>query len=126
MDRRGLAALAALAALALPAPAAAGLQNDVPSCYAANHITPATGIAYSRLIYVLIDQTVTWPNDLEASLIDNLNANLQPGTKFVIASFSAFAQGRYLTVIHTGVLEAPMPAAQIGNTPIALTRTFDA
>jgi hypothetical protein len=126
MDRRGLAALAVLAALALPAPAMAGLQNDVPSCYAANHIAPTTPSAYTNLIYVLIDQTVAWPKDLEASLIDNLNANLQPGTKFVIAEFSAFGQGRYLDVIHTGVIEAPMPAAQVANTPIALTRVFDA
>jgi hypothetical protein len=126
MDRRGLKRilLACLAAL-MPLRAVAGVQNDVPSCYAANHVQPAVTDGYTRLIYVLIDQTVGWNDDLRGAILANLNANLQPGTKFVVAAFSAFAQGRYLHVIHTGIIEAPMPAAQVGNTAITTTRVFD-
>lgn len=120
------AALALCAALALAGPPAlAGTGNDVPSCYAAARIRPADGLGYSRLLYVLIDQTVGWSPAIESAIMDNLNRNLQPGTKFVIAEFSAYAQGRYLDVVHTGIIEAAMPAAQIADTPITATKLFD-
>ena len=48
-----------------------------------------------------------------------------PGTKFVIAEFSAFSQGRYLDVIHTGIIENPMSENQVDNTPIEKTRLFN-
>ena len=114
---RGLLLAAGLTAGMMGA-ARAGLQDDVPSCYVANHIQPADGVGYSRLIYVLIDQTVGWTTDLESSVMENLNRNLTPGTKFVIAEFSAFSQGRYLEVLHTGIIEEPLPASQVGSTPI--------
>jgi hypothetical protein len=111
---------AALAAAMLLAPigAHAGTLDEVPSCYAAAHIQPADGRGYTRLLYVLIDQTVAWNRPIESSIMDNLNHNVTPGTKFVIAQFSAFAQGRYLDVLHTGIIEAPLPATQVGRTPI--------
>jgi hypothetical protein len=120
VDQRRLKYLlpAVVAAALFAQPAYAGLQNDVPSCYAANQITPVNPHGYTRLIYVLIDQTVGWTPDLEQAILDNLNLNLTPGTKFVIAEFSAFSQGRYLDVIHTGIIESPMPESQFENTPI--------
>jgi hypothetical protein len=105
--------------------AQAGVENQVPSCYAANQIEPADHLGYSRLIYVLVDQTVGWNTDLEQSILDNLNANLTPGTKFVIAEFSAFSQGRYLDVVDTGVIENPMPVQQFDNTPIMKSKIFN-
>ncbi len=128
MDQRRLKLLPFLAAAAilLTHPAYAGLGNDVPSCYAANQIEPVNRLGYTRLIYVLIDQTVGWTPDLEQALLDNLNLNLTAGTKFVVAEFSAFSQGRYLSVIHTGIIEAPMPETQIDNTAIEKTKIFDA
>jgi hypothetical protein len=109
-----------------PLPALAGVVNDVPSCYKANHIEPAGGIAYDRLIYVLIDQTVSWNSQLEHSLVNNLNRDLKPGTKFVVAEFSAFSQGRYLQVIHTGILEKPLTQGQENNTAIPKVKAFKA
>ncbi len=127
MDQRRLKYLLPVIAAALFAqPAHAGLQNDVPSCYAANQIAPVDPLGYTRLIYVLIDQTVGWTPDLEQAILDNLNLNLTPGTKFVIAEFSAFSQGRYLDVIHTGIIENPMPERQFDNTPIEKSKLFDA
>jgi hypothetical protein len=67
--RLRLPAAAAAACLALSAaPAFAGALNDVPSCYAAAHIQPADGRGYSRLFYVLIDQSVAWNRDMESSM----------------------------------------------------------
>ncbi len=118
--------LAAVAVFIAGSPALAGALNDVPSCYAAAKIQPADQRGYSRLFYVLIDQTVTWNRDIESGIMDNLNLNLTPGTKFVIADFSAFSQGHYLQVLHTGIIEAPMPPSQIGNTPIDAAKLLNA
>ncbi len=107
-------------------PAAARLSNDVPSCYAANQIAPAQGKTYDRLVYVLIDQTVGWNAQLERQIVDNVNQLLIPGAKFVIAEFSAYAQGRYLEVRRTGIIESPMPASQENNTPISKIGIFKA
>ncbi len=125
MSRRACA-IAAVALGMSCTQALAGTLNDVPSCYAAAHIQPADQRGYSRLFYVLIDQTVAWNRDIESAIMDNLNSNLTPGTKFVIADFSAFSEGRYLDVLRTGVIEAPMPPSQIGDTPIAAARLLNA
>jgi hypothetical protein len=106
--------------------AQAGVQNEVPSCYAANQIEPADHLGYSRLIYVLVDQTVGWNADIKQSILDNLNVNLTPGTKFVIAKFSVFSQGRYLDVADTGIIENPLPVQQFDNTPIEKSKIFNA
>ncbi len=98
-------------------PAYAGLVNDVPSCYAATHLAP-TGAPYDRLLYVLMDQTVKLDPSLDQSVVDNVMRLLTPGTKFVIAEFSAFSQGHYLNVLHTGVIEKPIPSDRLSNTPI--------
>lgn len=99
-------------------PAAANLTGDVPSCYAANHVTPPAGGSYSNLVYVLIDQTVQWNSQLEHEVVNNLHRILVPGTRFVITEFSAFSQGRYLQVLKTGVIEKPLSAEQEGNTAV--------
>lgn len=111
--------------LALPLAANAGSVDDMPSCYAANAIRPAGGIAYDRLVYVLIDQTVGWNRQLEDQLIRNVNRLLTPGTKFSVVAFSAFSQGHYLRVVHTGILEKPLPPQQRDNTPIPKIRRFE-
>ncbi len=115
----------AVALIVLSAPlASAGLRDDLPSCYAAEHIRPAAGTSYSNLVYVLVDQTVAWNPQLERQIIDSANNLMRPGTKFVVAEFSAFSQGRYLQVLHTGIYEKKMPASQRNNTPITKLSSF--
>lgn len=104
-------------ALGLNSAAHAGLVNDVPSCWTATHLVP-TGAPYDRLVYVLLDQTVQLDPALDQSVVDNTMRLLQPGTKFVIADFSAFSQGHYLNVLHTGILEKALSASRVSNTPI--------
>jgi hypothetical protein len=113
------------AALLLSAvmPAHAGLANDVPSCYAANKIAPPQ-VPYDQVVYVLIDQTVQLDATLQKSVLDNVQSMLKPGTKFVIAEFSAFSQGHYLNVLHTGVIERPIPADDEGNVVMSRLRDF--
>ncbi|HED19730.1 MAG TPA: hypothetical protein ENI74_09545 [Gammaproteobacteria bacterium] len=103
----------------------AGTDNDVPSCYTANkieHYSPA----HDKLIYVLIDQTLSLDKSLQKSVLRNLSQILDPGTKFVVSEFSAFAQGRYLRVINTGVIEKPIPQDHIGDVVMTRLKNFQA
>lgn len=126
--RRPILALRAFAvgaclALCAALPAHAGLTNDVPSCYAANKIA-SPQVPYDQLIYVLIDQTVLLDATLQKSVLDNVQSMLKPGTKFVIAEFSAFSQGHYLNVLNTGIIERPIPTADEGNVVMSRLRDF--
>ncbi|WP_215852681.1 hypothetical protein [Acidithiobacillus ferrooxidans] len=107
--------------VAAPASAWAGLVNDVPSCYAATHIAPPAK-PYAHLIYILMDQTVKLPPALEQSAVNNALRMLKPGTKFVIAEFSAFSQGHFLQVVHTGIVEKPLAPSRIGSTSMVAAR----
>jgi hypothetical protein len=108
---------AMLLAVALGASVAqAGLVNDVPSCYGAFHLTPAP--APDRAVYVLIDQTVLLDKNLQQQVIDNITRVIEPGAKFVIAKFSAFSQGHYFDVLHTGVVEPTLPEDAYDSLPI--------
>jgi hypothetical protein len=122
-DRTVCSVLFAIMALGFFAEARAGLVNDVPSCYAVTHIKPAA-MPYDKLIYILIDQTVKLTPDLEQSVVNNALRMVQPGSKFVIAEFSAFSQGRYLEVIHTGIEERPLAASRVDSTPIRAAHTL--
>lgn len=111
-------AVAAATAASLAAPSAwAGLVNDVPSCYAAFHLTQPHAVP-DKLVYVLLDQTVKLDPTLQRSVLDNVARMIQPGSKFVIAEFSAFSQDHYLQVLHTGIVENPLPAAAYDSLPI--------
>ncbi len=107
--------------LGLSANAHAGLVNDLPSCYAYAHIRPPA-IPYDKLLYILVDQTVQLTPRLEQSVVNNALRLIQPGSKFVVADFSAFAQGRYLQVVHTGIVERPLSPSRVDTTPIRSTR----
>jgi hypothetical protein len=116
--------LLAAATFAACGSAHAGLVNDVPSCYAATHIQPDAH-PYDKLAYILVDQTVALDPALEQSVVDNSLRMLQPGSKFVIAEFSAFSQGRYLTVLHTGIIERPLDASRVNSTSIRAAKDLD-
>ncbi|MEM5312343.1 hypothetical protein [Paraburkholderia sp. JHI869] len=112
-----LSKAAVLAALHLSTVAHAGLVNDVPSCYGAFHLTTAPQQP-ARVVYVLIDQTVLLDPSLQQSVLDNMDRMIQPGAKFVLAEFSAFAQAHYLKVLHTGYVERPLPDDAYNALPI--------
>lgn len=94
----------------------AGLVNDVPSCYEAYHLEGQQ--APKKVLYVLVDQTVQLDNDLKRQAEQNVDRMIQPGSRFVIAQFSAFSQGRYLQILHTGVVESPPPESVYDDVPI--------
>ena len=110
--------LASVFMLAFASGAGAGLVNDVPSCYTAYRLkTPPKP---DKLFYVLIDQTVQLDPTLQKSVLNNIGRMIQPSSRFVIAEFSAFSQGRYLQVLNTGIIEQPLDEASYDD--IAITK----
>lgn len=108
----------------LPAIASAGVANDIPSCYAASQVgipVPATELE----LFVLIDQTTPLDADLQNSVRENVGRLVQPGSAFVISSFSSFGQGRYLGILTAGTLERPITEKARASTSVKALRNFD-
>lgn len=118
-----LAAIIASASLTSMS-AQAGLTNDVPSCYVANHYKFASS-PYTKLAYILVDQTVMLDPELQKEAIESALRLMGPGTKFVVAEFSAFSQQRYLDVLNTGIIENQMTRDERDNVPVNSLASFD-
>lgn len=119
--------LLALAAICLlPVAAYAGVQNDVPSCYAANPKIGRAAPAPDTELFVLVDQTTLLDQNLQNSVRENVARLIKPGTAFVIASFSAFSQGHYMEIINAGALETGLPDKARDDVAASALKTFDA
>lgn len=114
-----------LIAAALAPAAWAGNGNDIPSCYAASKLKIAVPAPKSE-IFVIIDETTPLDQSLQNLVRENAGRLIQPGSAFVIASFSSFSQGRYLEVKSAGTLEAPIDAAPREDISVKVLRGFDA
>lgn len=99
-------------------------QNQIPSCYALSKVNvepPEIG----RSLFVLVDQTTVLDPKLKQALFDSVRSALRPGTIFTVVSFSAFSQGRYLSVDTTGVLEQPIPRDARDSISVKSLKSFD-
>lgn len=81
--------------------------DAIKSCYEIigierNYTPPA------RHVFVFIDQTTVLNKTMQKSVRDNLVDNLEPGTAFTIATFSAFFGNRYNEIVLTGRLDTPL------------------
>ncbi|MEM5387809.1 hypothetical protein VSR68_30050 [Paraburkholderia phymatum] len=116
----------AAAVLSLGAgPALAGISNDIPSCYAANHIKPVTsGIGHE--LFIAGDQTTVFDEKLQAQIAATASAAIRPGSAYTLLDFSAFSQGRYTEVMTRGVVESPIPEKLRDDISERALRTFDA
>jgi hypothetical protein len=101
----------------------AGANNEIPSCYAANKL--AAPAAPSQELFVLVDQTTSFDNNLQGSIRENVGRLIKPGTAYVIANFSSFSQGRYAEVISAGTLEPLIDKKARDDISVKLLRTFD-
>lgn len=108
----------------LPGLAHAGLRNAIPSCYAAGHYR-FKAQPPRHLLYVLIDQTVKLTPALQKSVVDTIDELIRPGTKIVVAEFSAYSQGRYLRVVKTGIVESAMTKHERNNVPVSSLGSFN-
>jgi hypothetical protein len=105
--------------------AMAGISNDIPSCYAANHLKPATA-GIDRELFLAIDQTTVFDHKLQAQIAATAAAAIKPASAYTLIDFSAFSQGRYTEVVTRGVVESPIPAKLRDDVSERALRTFDA
>lgn len=103
----------------------AGISNDVPSCYAANHIKPVPG-GVDRELFIAVDQTTVFDEKQQAQIAATASAAIKPGSAYTLLDFSAFSQGRYTEVVTRGVIESPIPEKLRDDISERALRTFDA
>lgn len=103
----------------------AGAGNDIPSCYAANKMeVPAPALKHE--VFILIDETTVLDENLQNALFSITQSLVKPGVKFSLLSFSAFAQGRYLSPKVSGVLELPLLKEARSSVGVKVLKNFDA
>ena len=103
----------------------AGAQNDVPSCYEASKVgVPAP--APRTELFILVDQTTPFDAMLQGLATENAGRLIQPGSAYVVATFSSFGQGRYMQVLSAGTLEQPIDESLRNSIGMKVLRTFDA
>lgn len=121
----GLASLISLVAATFGTAAWAGTGNDIPSCYTANKLVIATQAPQSE-VFVIIDETTPLDDTLQNLVRENAGRLIQPGSAFVVASFSSFSQGRYVEVKSAGTLESQIEPKLRDDISVKVLRSFDA
>lgn len=100
-------------------------QNQIPSCYAANKITPS-GPVIEKDYVILIDQTTMLDSELKTALANMVRTMVKPGNAVSIMKFSAYTQGRYMDLASYGEIEAPLPAKVRNSIGVKVLKSFDA
>lgn len=102
----------------------AGVDNDIPSCYTANKI-PVAIPASNLEVFMVIDQTTQFDQNLKDSIFQNFGNLLAGGNSFVVASFSSYAQGRYFEIQSAGAFEATVAEKARNDISMSSMRKFD-
>jgi hypothetical protein len=105
--------------------ATAGVVNDVPSCYQANHFK-APAAKLGQEFFLAIDQTTVFDDRLRTQIVENALRSVRPGSAYTVIDFSAFSQGRYTEVVTRGVIEPGFPEKGRDDVSERALRTFDA
>lgn len=103
----------------------ADASNQIPSCYAANKMEVVAPTIQHEVL-ILIDETTVLDENLQNALFSISQSLIAPGVKFSILSFSAFAQGRYLSTKVSGVLELPLLKEARSSVGVKVLKNFDA
>ena len=103
----------------------AGVTNDIPSCYVANHIKQVTYGADHEL-FIAIDQTTVFDEKLQAQILEIAGKAIRPASAYTLFDFSAFSQGHYTEVVTRGVIESPIPEKLRDDISERALRSFDA
>ena len=117
--------VAATCLTAIAVSAYAGVTNDIPSCYAANHIKPVAGDVDHEL-FTAIDQTTVFDEKLQAQIAEMAAKAIRPAGAYTLFDFSAFSQGHYTEVVTHGVIESPILEKLRDDISERALRSFDA
>lgn len=117
------AILMTLAAALASGPAAAWVEDAVPSCYDTKMgLVPAPA---DTELFVLIDQTTAFDPSLQQQVADNIRPFMKAGHAYSVLSFSAFSQGRYAQVLSAGTIEPMIAPAVRNDIPKTMLSKFD-
>lgn len=112
--------------LMLPLSSAQAIQrNDLPSCYAQSGIAEFKQPSSGRLLTVIIDQTLTMPEDIQRAAWGQIDRFVHPGDQVRLYTFSALIPGQYIRLLFTGTLETPIPDKQRNSVSMNRLRNFD-
>jgi len=81
-------------------------DHAIPTCY--EQLKDFAPAGAQRDLTVIIDQTTMTDSRLRQIVQETVARLVRPGIRVSIASFSAYAQGRYLDVLVSGELESPI------------------
>lgn len=84
----------------------AGQMDAIPTCYTAK--IPVPDVAVGTELFVIIDQTTPFNNNLKQSVADNVRPFLQSNQAFSVTQISAFTQGHYTEVLVSGRQDATL------------------
>lgn len=114
---------AAISALLCAAAATSMAGGSVPSCYDSK--LPASGIAPTVELFVVIDQTTLLDDTLKQAVANQVRPFLGAGNSFSVLVFSAYTQGKYTQLLTSGQLDHAMPAAKRNDISKPLLTKFD-
>ncbi len=85
--------------------ATASPRDDFPSCYSMLGNQAPEPKAPARELFVIIDQTLKLDVDLKRHSHQKIHEFLNPGDRFTLLTFSAYAEGRYASMPVTGKID---------------------
>jgi hypothetical protein len=117
------AALALLAALALPAFGQGRREHAIPTCF--DRIKSRDAGRHPDELTIVIDQTALLDERLRMIVLENVDRLIRPGTRVSVAAFSGYMPGRYLDILVSGLIEAPISGRERDFVPKRELRESD-
>jgi len=125
MSRLRSIAAAAVVVMTISGAHANGINNVVRDCYARAKID-APAAAADAEIFVLVDETTVFDDNLKQEAIDRATEFLKDNRSFTVGRFSAFVQGHYADLVVTGKVQKDLTSDQRDGLPRPKVKDFDA
>lgn len=119
-----LTAAVAVAFAALTGNANAGQRDMVNSCYEMLKLEKPEA-ELSREVFVIIDQTISFPQEQRLSWTQDVIKKVEPGTAVTVVTFSAFISDRFAAIEFSGQMDVPPSQSERDNLPKRSLRGLD-
>lgn len=95
-------------------------RNDISSCYDQAKLSDSKPAASGRLLTVMVDQTLLFPDELQRESWGKIARFIKPGDKVNLYSFSAVVNNQYMRLHYSGTLDNHL--ADTARNDINMTR----
>lgn len=106
-------------------PAISQAQDRLPSCLEISKLGDIRPKPPSTEFLLMVDETTAFDGNLKDAVERTLQQQLHSGDAFVMASFSAYAQGRYLKIWFEGQLDGSLAPAIRNSLPKRQLAAYD-